>query len=357
MFRHIIRIGAIALLSMVLVIAIERQSPTSTKWLAFTTVPGSDAQLYRLHAVHQRAVPVSNLAIDRPALSPDGRWLAFSKQTDNGLVVVKAPINNLLDQQVLSDGVRQLITMRWSPDNQWIAVIWTYGNEVALSVLNVDSHEYTQISTMQVSTSAPVWSPDSTWLYYAASLDHQSTILRSKIHTGETEIIVRGAGQPALSPDGTRLAYVEQSGSRKFVTIVNVETGAEITQVPFFSLSPFWGQDGSNVYFSDFRDGNLWEYNLNINQGQQLTFRSNGNIYARLWDGECLIAEEITHGSVNYEIYLLRVCGQMTTRLTPDFDLVYNPFWMPHTDEAWHPWALAMGAVGLGGAGVIFRKR
>ncbi|MCI0712234.1 MAG: hypothetical protein L0154_18920 [Chloroflexi bacterium] len=357
MLRHIIRIAAIVLTSLVLVVAFQRQSPTSTKWLAFTVVPGSNAQLYRLHAVHQRTVPVSDLTIDRPAMSPDGRWLAFSQQTDRGLSLMKAPVDDLRNQQILSDGVKQPIVMRWSPDNQWIAIIWAYGTEVALSVLNVDSREYTQISTMQVSTTAPVWSPDSTWLYYAAPIDRESTILRSNINTSETEIVIRSAGQPALSSDGTRLAYVEQSGSQKFVTIVNVETGAEITQVPFFSLSPFWGQDGSKVYFSDFRDGNLWEFNLDTSKGQQLTFRSNGNIYARLWDDECLIAEEITHGNVNYDIYLLRICGQTTTLLTPDFDLVYGPFWMPHIDEAWHPWALAMGAVGLGGAGLIFRRR
>ena len=357
MFRHIIRIGAIALAGLVLTVAILRQSPTSTKWLAFTTVSGTDVQLYRLHSANQRPVPISVLHIDRPAISSDGRWLAFLKETDNGLALVKVPIGNFEHQQVLFNGVRQPITMRWSPDNNWIAVIWAYGTEVRLSILNVDSHEYKQISTTPVSTSAPIWSPDSTWLYYAAPIDRESAIMRTNINSRKTEIVVHGAGQPVLSPDGTQLAFVKQSGSRKFVTIVNVETGGEITRIPFFSLSPFWGQDGTNVYFSDFRDGNLWEYNLNIQQGQQLTFRSNGNIYAKLWDGDCIIAEEITNGNVNYDIHLLRVCGQTTTLLTPDFDLVYSPFWMPHSDERWHPWALAIGAVGLGGAGLIFRRR
>lgn len=164
-------------------------------------------------------------ALHLPALSPDGRSVAF------------AALNAL-----------------------WIG--GTTGGRAPRKVRKV----------LQVSATryvlAPTWTPDGTALVYADDRDGLFAVRRRDLGSGEETVLAEGGRVfPALSPDGTRLACLDMSGN---LVVRDLPGGAEqVLAAPLGAGGlpgrPSWSPDGRYVALCDrnrlnqrFREG----YNL-----------------------------------------------------------------------------------------------
>ncbi|MFI1354278.1 amidohydrolase family protein [Streptomyces sp. NPDC020898] len=161
-------------------------------------------------------------AFHLPALSPDGRSVAF------------AALNAL-----------------------WIA--GTSGGRPPRKVLQVPTTRY---------VSAPTWTPDGTALVYADDRDGLFAVRRRDLGSGAETVLAEGGRVfPALSPDGTRLACLDMSGN---LLVRDLPDGAErVLAAPLGAGGlpgrPSWSPDGRYVALCDrnrlnqrFREG----YNL-----------------------------------------------------------------------------------------------
>ncbi|MGW1608168.1 amidohydrolase family protein [Streptomyces sp. NPDC002285] len=161
-------------------------------------------------------------ALHLPALSPDGRSVAF------------AALNAL-----------------------WTA--GTTGGRAPRKVLQVPATRYVL---------APTWTPDGTALVYADDRDGLFAVRRRDLRSGaETVLAAGGRVFPALSPDGTRLACLDMSGN---LLVRDLPEGAErVLAAPLGAGGlpgrPSWSPDGRYVALCDrnrlnqrFREG----YNL-----------------------------------------------------------------------------------------------
>ncbi|MFH8369354.1 amidohydrolase family protein [Streptomyces sp. NPDC018031] len=161
-------------------------------------------------------------AIHLPALSPDGRRVAF------------AALNSL-----------------------WVAD--TAGGAAPRRVVRADPTRYLL---------APSWTPDGTGLVYADDRDGLLAVRRHDLDSGtETVLAAGGRVHPALSPDGTVLACLDVSGN---LLVRELATGRErVLAAPLAGGGlpgrPSWSPDGRHLALCDrnrlnqrFREG----YNL-----------------------------------------------------------------------------------------------
>jgi Tol biopolymer transport system component len=177
-------------------------------------------------------VPLTNYSGNevQPNFSPDGNQVVFSwngEQQDNWDIYVKltgpgAPL------RLTTDPHRDYLPA-WSPDGHSIAFMRLIGeNTVAVMLvppLGGAERKIAEFAT-QILFSTPLaslcWAPDSRFLFVAASdkPGEPQRILRLSVDTGDVKTLAvpddpssNGYTRPALSPDGSTLAMVSQSGS------------------------------------------------------------------------------------------------------------------------------------------------
>ncbi len=110
-----------------------------------------------------------------PALSPDGKWVAFTLTTPD-----LAANKNLSDVWVISiDGgtPRQLTTHAasdrkpaWAPDGRWIAFESTRSGTSQLWLMNADGSNQKQFTSISTGASGAVWSPDGAALAFISEV-------------------------------------------------------------------------------------------------------------------------------------------------------------------------------------------
>jgi hypothetical protein len=202
------------------------------------------------------------LADDRgPAWSPDGRSLAFSRQSD-----YSKPNTNIFDIHVLdvASHTSRWLTPRgtegvgefnwdaaWSPDGRLLAHGFGWRGS-GIVVRELGSGRAREIATFPPDVRAAdfAWSPDGRVIAFTTGLSPG----RVSIHVippsgGQSRLLVEGAAEPAWSPDGRHLAYVNLEGD---VVVANADGSAPRTLAvtPERESGPAWSPDGRWLAFA-----------------------------------------------------------------------------------------------------------
>lgn len=171
-----------------------------------------------------------------PALSADGRQIAFRSERDGGGIFLMG---------ATGESIRRLTDFgydpTWSPDGRYIAVasegVRDPGSRIDVSELSVVS-----------------------------------------VEDGARRLLTKGdAVQPAWSPDGLRIAFVGTFGREKRSTLWTIpaagppDTGAvPVMDDDARNFYPSWSSDGKTLYFSGDRGGptNLWRVAIDPRTGR-----------------------------------------------------------------------------------------
>jgi serine/threonine-protein kinase len=170
----------------------------------------------------------------RPAWSPDGRDVAFIRDSLNSSSVYARFADGSAPERPLSRLDRQVQEVSWSPDGRWLLLRTDNGGPGAGDIVGVrttgDSAPVPLVTT-PFTELHPAASPDGHWLAYTS------------IESGTNEVYVRpfpstiggrwqvsngGGSEPRWSPDGRELFYLD--GTFRLVA-------AEIRASPTFEVS------------------------------------------------------------------------------------------------------------------------
>ena len=226
---------------------------------AVVTGPGhSDPSRYgHSDRIERHMLPAVSTGPLAPAWSPDGKWIAFSMRGD----IWKIPAAGG-EAIALTSGPGYYFEPAWSPDSKRIALSMDTGNSnLDIGVVSADGGNVERITTDPEVDIEPTWSHDGASIYFVsargASRGETFHIFRHNVVEKSDELITEGI-QPAVSPDGTQLAYVARvsghlgSGGIWARPVAGGEPHLVQYEESEYRMKPQWTTDGTALlYVSD----------------------------------------------------------------------------------------------------------
>ena len=173
-----------------------------------------------------------------PVFAPDGRHVAFTRVNGQGRVFTLEVVDTQTGRTIPIGENQGQLSPSWSSDGR---IAYTSGGK--LYVAKADGTGKTRYAAPQ-KASSPAWRPHSAELAYLTTHD-----------AGNLDLWVAGTlwakgaiGQPAWSPDGSKLAF-QRDGAVWVASAPLTVTRVAVTSVQ--PGSPVWSPDGTRIAYSD----------------------------------------------------------------------------------------------------------
>ncbi|WP_207931114.1 amidohydrolase family protein [Streptomyces sp. 8K308] len=265
--------------------------------IAFTSGTGSAPRAIELVDASGRRSTLTTVSegfVAGPSFSPDGGRLAYAHLTSTGTALV-------VDGETVSDAAEDVFPFpaRWISDDE---LLYTADGRLRRRVLGGAARDIP--FTAQVTVGRVEERP--------AARDFDSTAARQ----------VRGVVSPALSPDGTRVAFAALGD----LWVMRRGAAPEaVVSDGHHNTSPAWSPDGGTLVYSSDRDGavELWLHEIASGTSRQLTalggsatapvFSPDGSTVAFVADSGTLHTVDVATGD------LRRVAGPLNSPGRPSF--------------------------------------
>jgi Tol biopolymer transport system component len=253
--------------------------------------------------IGRRVVEGKGLAADLnvgPAISPDGRWVAFLStrsvfsvdlfvaEVDSGKIVRK--LTSTASDPHFSSIQFIYSAGAWDAASQQIAIATVASGRPALAIYDVASGSKRREAPIRELDEIfnPTWAPDGHAICFTGMTRGLTDLFIYDLTTSKLRRLTNDPYadlQPAWSPDGKRIAFATDRYSSDLtkleigqyrLALIDAESGA-IEQVRAFTngknINPQWSSDGRSLFFVSDRDGipNLYRVGVVSGEVAQLT--------------------------------------------------------------------------------------
>ena len=288
----------------------------------------------------------------RIAWSRDGRWIIMEGETrpEEGYPLGVVSVETGEQRKLTNPSASQAdLEPAVSPDGRTLAYVKDVGNGVSLpffmslssSMLAGDPHRLVRPEFQNVSVTYPRW-----WsgreLIFVSNQGGPSRLWRTSIDGRSPPVVLAALGEapgfPVVSPDGKRLVFSRFTGGGSVWSAGSEPSGPAPTRVPSLAeadATPDFSPDGSQITFNSDRSGSseIWVASRNGEAARQLTnYRGPGTGSPR-WspDGKWIVYDSRVEGQP--DIYAVPSLGGEHVRLTKDPAADVSPIWSP--DGRW----------------------
>ena len=170
----------------------------------------------------------------RPAWSPDGRNVAFIRDSLTGISVYARVADGSAPDRLLARLDRQVQEVSWSPDGRWLVLRTDNSGAGAGDLVGVHTTGDTTPVPLVASPFQelhPSVSPDSRWLAYTSNESGANEVyVRPFPGTtgGRWQISTGGGTEPRWSPDGRELFYLDNRAHLTAVVLGVSKTGLDV---------------------------------------------------------------------------------------------------------------------------------
>ncbi len=191
------------------------------------------------------------------ALSPDGKWMAYSYRGDIWVVSSEGGQSRMLTNHIEMDDVPV-----WSPDGKWIAFLSNRSGSNDVYIISVNGGEAKRLTFTSMNETLNDWSPDGKKILFRGYRDLEAN--------GLYEIEIATGNYRAVTLDMTNLSQAKYSPDGK--TIVFTRSGFPISR-PRYS-----GSAAAQLWTMDSASGNRSELRNNQFQNLWPTYTSSGEV-------------------------------------------------------------------------------
>jgi molecular chaperone DnaK (HSP70)/Tol biopolymer transport system component len=229
-------------------------APTSLAGrIVFSSSRAGNSELFAMNADGSGLVRLTTTPEleSNPALSPDGRRVAFSVNGDlfvmnvdgSGRARMTSTPNLEVEPDWSPDGTRIAFTLRAPADNR--------GH---IYVVNANGTNLRSLVATSVDEGRPSWSPDGTRIAFETNGGGDYEVAVFAFAQGSVTLATNNAvndGEPDWSPDGSRIAFASTRNGAQHVFAMAASGAGQTDLTPGAAASrfPVWSRDGAQIAF------------------------------------------------------------------------------------------------------------
>ncbi len=290
-----------------------------------------------------------------PALSPDGRYVAFLSERDLfniNLFVADAQTGSVVKKVRETSGDPHFDAIRfiassgtWSPDGKQLAFVTFVQGDNELSLFDVARRGIvSRVTVSGVGAMAnPAWSPDGRTIAFSGLDGGLSDLYLLDVATNEVQQLTNDRFadmQPTWSPDGRTIAFVTDRGpdgtnfdnldyAPMRLGLYRLDTGEIEVLEPFVRAmhhNPQFSRDGRSLFFISDQDGfkDIYRYDLDTGTPFRVTYLKTGVSGITQLSPALTVARETgrmmfsVFSDGDYEVFSLEEAETIGTPLAPN---------------------------------------